>query len=299
MRSRGFTLIEILIVVGIVGILASIIIIAVNPRQNLRVARDSRRTHEAREIEQGMFQYLIEEEELPTNDALPEGDESDALPICIRGVDDGTCLNFDPLLVPDYLGYIPRDDQEPCALYTGYKAYQENDRPHVFANFMGIMPGDTPTPEPCGPPPPPTLVPLDVRDGKSGCGKQDDWYIGGTPEGYNSDYWIKTASGIPSEYAKCRVHGVSSGNSYEFFVTWVAFSTNAADATYKIYTGNESTLLGTVVKDTSIAPDDAQYGGSMWESLGTYTVSDNSATIRLDNAGSGTLVFDAAAVTAP
>ncbi len=70
---RGFTLIEILIAIGIMGVLAAIIIVAMNPRENLRSAKDSKRMHEAKEIENSMYQYLIDQWELPTSDNVPQG----------------------------------------------------------------------------------------------------------------------------------------------------------------------------------------------------------------------------------
>jgi len=52
MKNKGFTLIEILIVVAIIAILASVVLVGLGPTQ--QAARDSRRVSDVREVQNGL-----------------------------------------------------------------------------------------------------------------------------------------------------------------------------------------------------------------------------------------------------
>jgi len=55
---QSFTLIELLIVIGILAILAAVVIIVLNPAEFLKQARDSRRLEELSTINRALGQYL-------------------------------------------------------------------------------------------------------------------------------------------------------------------------------------------------------------------------------------------------
>lgn len=107
----GFTLLEILLVVGIIAILAAIVIIAINPgRQFAQVANAERRS-DIKQIYNAMQQYYIDHGDYPastTPDILTE--------ICDTGIGEfGShsvdCTNLIDLsaLVPKYITAIPVD----------------------------------------------------------------------------------------------------------------------------------------------------------------------------------------------
>ncbi len=56
-HQKGFTLIELLIVIAIIGILAAVVIIAVNPGRQLAQANDARRSSEVNAVLNALGQY--------------------------------------------------------------------------------------------------------------------------------------------------------------------------------------------------------------------------------------------------
>jgi type II secretory pathway pseudopilin PulG len=113
--------IELLIVMGILGILATATVVAINPQRHLCEAENAKRRVTAREITNAVNQYAIATAR-PANPAVPGG-EGNAAPICRQGLTDAGCLSLDAL-VPDYLLVLPVDAAEPNPLLTGYRIYR-------------------------------------------------------------------------------------------------------------------------------------------------------------------------------
>src|SRR3989344_4582197 len=99
-KNGGFTLIEILVVIGIIAILAVIVLIAINPARQFAQARNTQRTSNVNAILNGIGQYLADNKGLDVNDALPAAGAT--------GIDVG---DFDlcDSLVPTYLPALPTD----------------------------------------------------------------------------------------------------------------------------------------------------------------------------------------------
>ncbi len=59
-KNKGFTLIEILIVIGIIAILAGIVLIAVNPARQFAQANNANRSSDASAILNAIGQYIVD-----------------------------------------------------------------------------------------------------------------------------------------------------------------------------------------------------------------------------------------------
>jgi prepilin-type N-terminal cleavage/methylation domain-containing protein len=110
-KHKGFTLLEILLVIGIIGILAAIVIIAINPSRSLARSRDLQRKVGITEINKGLEQYYID------NNQYPSTITSSLQGICNTGAS-ATSTGFNctdsglvdlSMLVPTYLPSIPVD----------------------------------------------------------------------------------------------------------------------------------------------------------------------------------------------
>jgi prepilin-type N-terminal cleavage/methylation domain-containing protein len=129
----GFTLLEILLVVGIIAILAGIVIIAINPSKQLATVRNTERKSDIRQIESAIIQYYID------NSRYPDSLTGDLTEICDTGslstttgspIDCTGLIDLTPL-VPTYITAIPNDPGTTTT--AGYSAMLVNKQPTVSA----------------------------------------------------------------------------------------------------------------------------------------------------------------------
>ena len=129
---RGFTLVELLVAIAIIGALASIVVVAINPKKQLCDAENARRKVMVHEMTNALFQYIISTMDLPPD--IP-GSLATAKQICRAGVPTGpTCVNLD-VLVQEYVAALPIDVAETDPTLTGYKVYTNAGRPMVIAAY--------------------------------------------------------------------------------------------------------------------------------------------------------------------
>ncbi len=125
-HNSGFTLIELLIAIGIIGILSSIVIVAINPTEMFNKTKDAVRLHDLKQIENSILQALIDSKTVP---ALP-GTIGTAKDICVQSVTGTACTESAQgvdlaFLAPDYIASIPVDPDQHGGIITGYRIYKE------------------------------------------------------------------------------------------------------------------------------------------------------------------------------
>lgn len=132
----GFTLLEVLLVVAAIGILAGIVIVAVNPGKQLAATRNAKRQADVETVLNAIYQYTIDNGSLPAN--LVAGTCATMTnEICKTGAASCTSL-IDLSVLTDsgaYLPSLPLDPQGGAAANgTGYNAVKDaNSRVTVCA----------------------------------------------------------------------------------------------------------------------------------------------------------------------
>jgi len=126
--KRGFTLLEVLLVIAIVGILAGIVILALNPGKQLGDANDAERRVDVNTIMNAVYQYALDNDgDFPAGIDAIEG-TSQVLGTSASGCDttctDATtvtaCVDLSGDLVSDYIVDIPQDPSSGTAANTDY-----------------------------------------------------------------------------------------------------------------------------------------------------------------------------------
>lgn len=116
-NQSGMTLIELLLVVGVIFVLTGIIVVNRNPVTSTAQQRNRQREVDITEIAQVIHQYKIH-----NNNQYPKTEKEESIPDCAKGMIKASELSS--RLVGSYLNQIPIDpktDQQ-------YLVCQENDK---------------------------------------------------------------------------------------------------------------------------------------------------------------------------
>jgi prepilin-type N-terminal cleavage/methylation domain-containing protein len=118
--KKGFTLIELVVVIGILAVLLTIVLVAINPARQFSQANDTKRRSDVSAILNAVSQFAAE-----NNGDLPANIDTTAKEI--TGVAGGADICTD--LVDDYISALPQDpdtgtgDQTLCTAGTYATGY--------------------------------------------------------------------------------------------------------------------------------------------------------------------------------
>jgi prepilin-type N-terminal cleavage/methylation domain-containing protein len=156
-QKKGFTLLEILLVIAAIGILAAIVLIAINPNRQLAQARNAQRQSDVLTISNAVYQKIIDDanfvEGLPTSVTYIDGED---FPIVTGDTFDksniftlvpvaqadvlASCFNLSALITENYIADMPQDptntDTTLCSGYTIVK--NTNNRITIEAPFAEL-----------------------------------------------------------------------------------------------------------------------------------------------------------------
>ena len=106
-KNKGFTLLEILLVIAAIGILAAIVLIAINPNKQIEAAREAKRKSDQNAIAKAIQQYIIEKGVYPPK--LQEVGVGGTVGLCVvAGCSNGIDLSS---ALSDYISSIPIPDR--------------------------------------------------------------------------------------------------------------------------------------------------------------------------------------------
>ncbi len=144
-QKNGFTLIEILVVIGIIAVLAAVVLVAINPARQFKLARDSQRVSNVNALLNSISQNIAEHRGVFTCGTSPL-----ALPITPTMVKSATStggIDLAPCIVPTYISVLPYDPSAVGAHYTSandydtqYIIYQDADGRVTASSTGEIMP---------------------------------------------------------------------------------------------------------------------------------------------------------------
>lgn len=131
--KRAFTLIEVLVVIGIIAVLATIVLVAVNPSRQFKLARDSQRTSNVNALLNAVHQNMAEHKGTLVCDGVAR--DIPIVPTVLRSTNpprgDGDIAYC---LVPDYLSSLPFDPSKTGAHFaditdydTGYELFRDTN----------------------------------------------------------------------------------------------------------------------------------------------------------------------------
>ncbi len=117
-NKRGFTLIEILVVIGIIAVLSAVVLVAINPARQFKLARDSQRVSNITAILNAIGQNMAEHKGVFSCPiSITNTPKNISSIVAAENIDIAGCL------VPTYISSLPYDPNKSGAKYTSTTDY--------------------------------------------------------------------------------------------------------------------------------------------------------------------------------
>ena len=113
-NKKGFTLVEVLLVVVIIAILAAVVIVAINPARQISQANNTQRSSDVKTILDAVHEYAID-----NSGTMPTG--ITATPTTVGSATGQIDICSD--LVPTYIAEMPFDPTDADGAYTDCTSY--------------------------------------------------------------------------------------------------------------------------------------------------------------------------------
>lgn len=121
--KKGFTLMELIISIAIIGIISGVVLVGINPAKRIGQSRDAKRWSDVVSILNAVLKYQVDNRNYPsgiTTTAQVLGTATgDANCVCSGGTGTEDCLDLSSDLVDDYLAEIPCDENSSNSTCTG------------------------------------------------------------------------------------------------------------------------------------------------------------------------------------
>lgn len=124
--TAGFTLVEIIVVITVIGILSAVLISSINAQRHLGAGRNVKRKTDTYMISLAIYNYFVDREH------LPNGITTTPTYICHTNSPDCTGM-VDLMSIQRYMATIPTDPSEENPYSSGYTV-QTDEYEHIIVN---------------------------------------------------------------------------------------------------------------------------------------------------------------------
>lgn len=144
-KKKGFTLIEILVVIGIIAVLAAIVIVAINPARQFAQARNTQRTSNIEAILNAVGQRIADNKGI-----FETGCSAGAIPTSAKNIGSAAAdYDIRDCLIPTYISSLPYDptdgsacspSESTCTTYdTGYEIKRDSSTGRITVSAPAAL----------------------------------------------------------------------------------------------------------------------------------------------------------------